>query len=167
QAPSTDSILATCFDEPKFDVVFLTDDPFAAATDAVATAGIRDLLDCEGDGKSELCEKKDGQYVLPVLSHSGLGLAPWEDPRVEEPAPIANCERPMVYAEAASFDPATTVSFAASEYMAPTSIAKLLRQAKFTVFESGHWEVRLNGELLMSTQTDLYWPQCIGNYPCG
>src|SRR5690606_7551858 len=70
QAPSTDSILATCFDEPKFDVVFLTDDPFAAATDAVATAGIRDLLDCEGEGTSELCEKKNGQYVLPVLSHS-------------------------------------------------------------------------------------------------
>ncbi|MCC6216087.1 MAG: hypothetical protein IT376_14570 [Polyangiaceae bacterium] len=152
--------LSVCMDEPTWDVVLLTNDPFASMTPQEATARIKaELLDCAGGGASNaLCAATE-------ITHAGLDLAPYE----EVVAPPANCNafQDVVDSVDTGFN-ATKLADAALD-LDPDRLSAVVAAMRVRVEDNGNWRLTLDGNLLMATDDARYWPGCIdggGPHPC-
>lgn len=184
QPPDDSSALAACFDEPSYDVVFLTKDPFIGRSDAAATCEIKDLLGCPRIANDPECGSVPGLEgaqageitpsselcVEPVLSHAGLGYGEWIDPRASLSSigggSEIDCTNALALvddAQAGHLDP-TRVALVASEAWAdPEQLAALLSVTTLATdptVDRVSWALAVSNDLALSTEDAQKWPNC-------
>ncbi len=163
-APSGDQALADCINEPRKDVVFLTNDQYG---DTDATSQIKQsYLGCgtqppmppsPGPGEANpLCEKE-------VITHAGLNLATF----VQGPqAPTSKCADSAIEAinlvASTGVDSVRFSSLAVEDGLDPISIENALAGITVTVDIDTNldWDVQRDGHTIMSTKASTAPPTC-------
>ncbi len=169
-APDDDQALAECLNEPKTDVVFLTNDSYGV-TDA--TQQIKQLyLGCgtqpplppsPGPGTANpLCEKG-------VISHAGLNLATYVPGAA---APTSRCGDSAIEAinlvGSTGVDSVRFSSLAVEDGLDPIGIENALAGITVTVDLNLDWDVQRDGHTIMSTKPSTAPATCglMQNQPC-
>ena len=161
-APDDDQAMASCLNEPSYDLTFLTDDPFAKLDDKARLTAVKTMFHCDKEpaASSKLCKSSDVQTA-------GLNFAQGTQNNLQD-----SCDATLSLRDSldTGFSADNVANLVPRSWMTQDSVLGLLQSLKFVIADNSQWTLSIGTQVVMDSDdtgknaaAEMQWPACKRN----